>query len=220
MPHANGQTWAKLPGGWDALHALERFPSSNRFGIPDVHRLEVDLDRDLRLMSYLTRDDTGLQHRERIAHTFLDDYRIERLWNRPLASWTRIRRFRAALAPDFSLYRDWTLICNLWNIYRARWVACFWQSRGVTVIPVANWTDQDSYEWCFAGLPFRATLAIGVPDLRDHLTRHLFECGYRAMEEHLEPRTVIVYGTLPFRSDIAIEHRPDWLALRKHTAKT
>lgn len=215
MPHADGARWTDLPGGWDALHTRERFPSSNAWGFPEVLPLAATINPTWPLLSYAARDDRGHRQERSIAHGFLDDYRLERIWNRPRAALTRIRRFRAALAPDLSIYRDWPLVCNLWNTYRARWIAAYWQHHGVNVIPVANWSDAASYRWSFAGLPRRSMIAIAVPGHRDRLTRTLFADGYLAMLDLLDPTIVLVYGALPFRSSRAIEHPQDLMALRR-----
>jgi hypothetical protein len=169
------------------------------------------------MLAYTTRDDDGRLLSNAICHFFLDDYRFESLWTRPLTGLERVRRFRATLAPDFSLYRDWPLVAQLWNTYRARVVARSWQDQGVIVVPVVNWAGPSSWGWCFDGIQPGGTIALSVPDLRDHATRHLFEQGWNAMLDRLAPALALVYGALPFEDPgVKVrEYPPNWLSLRQ-----
>ena len=50
------------------------------------------------------------------------------------------------ITPDFSLYRDWPVMLQQWNVYHSRWVGRFWQEHGLRIIPTVNWSTPDSYE--------------------------------------------------------------------------
>lgn len=215
MAHSSGRDWQRHPGSWDTLHMLEQFPSSNNWGIPDLLPDSFALPAQCSLNPYTLRDDSGKVHRRSVAHFFLDDYRFESVWLRPLSGLGRVARFRAALTPDFSLYRDWPLSAQLWNIYRSRWVGRFWQSHGIHVIATVSWSIPASFDFCFHGITTGSVVAISVPDKRDKLALSLFTEGFYAMLKAVSPRQVIVYGKLPFHCDIAINHPQDWIRLRK-----
>lgn len=78
------------------------------------------------------------------------------------------------------------------------WCGRFWQDHDVRVIPTINWSDVNSYEWAFLGVPKRQIVAIQVPDQRDPLSAILFKSGFDAMVDRIDPITIIVYGMLPF----------------------
>lgn len=42
----------------------------------------------------------------------------------------------AVVEPDYSTYLSWPLAVRVWNLYRARWCARFWQEASVSVIPI------------------------------------------------------------------------------------
>jgi hypothetical protein len=106
-----------------------------------------------------------------VCHFFLHDDRFEAAWNRPMVSLEVVRRYRAVLTPDFSLYRDMPLAGQLWNTYRTRWMGRFWQEQGLLVIPTVRWSTPASYRFCFVGIARGQVVATGTPDLRDPVTR-------------------------------------------------
>lgn len=211
----SSDNWIVKPGGWDSTHVQRRkFSSNNAWGFPDLAPAQFEITKERKLLSYTHRDDQGNQHAKAICHFFLDDYRFESVCNKPDTGMNRVRRFWATLTPDFSLYTDWPVIVQQWNHYRSLWIGRYWQEHGVRVIPTINWSDWLSFEWCFLGFPRDSVVAIAVPDVRQAAVQRLFREGFEKMLERLEPRQIIVYGKMPFRCDLCIEHPPDWLRLR------
>lgn len=41
----------------------------------------------------------------------------------------------AIVSPEFSTYYDWPLALRIYNVYRSRWCARYWQEAGFTIIP-------------------------------------------------------------------------------------
>src|SRR6185369_1364796 len=76
------------------------------------------------------------------VHFFLNDIRIESVWTHPPQALHYLRKYPVALSPDFSFYPDYPLSLQLWNVYRNRWVAAYWLSQGLTVIPSVGWGDE------------------------------------------------------------------------------
>jgi len=195
--------WQSKPGSFDALHATQVFPSGNAYGIPDL--LHTSLSRiPAWLVPYRQRirvKESGTQggHDDGAVHFFLDDYRFETVWNRPVKALAALAPYRMVLTPDFSLYRDWPLTLQLWNVYRNRWCGRFWQAQGFTVIPAISWSTAASYDFCFQGVPRRSMVvvsAVGV-SLNTPLEYQLFVDGFTEMVRRLEPLVVLAYGRLP-----------------------
>jgi hypothetical protein len=69
---------------------------------------------------------------------FTEDFRFERTWNDSpgFTEWLRDMDFAGVAAPDFSTWADWPLTLRLYNIYRSRWCARYWQEAGIPVIPI------------------------------------------------------------------------------------
>ncbi|MDG4550739.1 MAG: DUF4417 domain-containing protein [Candidatus Contendobacter sp.] len=220
----SSHNWQRAPGHYDVLHIRRRcYPSGNHWGFPDLLPQRFDLTTLKPLMSYRERDDAGERQAQAIAHFFLDDYRFESVWTKPDQGLSKVRRFWAVLTPDFSLYADWPPIVQQWNHYRRQWLGRYWQEHGLRVIPTANWSTPDSFDWCFAGIPTGQIVALAVPDLRNPITRVHFEAGYRTLQNALAPARILVYGRLPveLHTDAVQEFPPDWQRLRKiHTRRT
>lgn len=85
----------------------------------------------------------------------------------------------------------------MWNTYRSRWLGRWWQSKGLRVIPTVNWSDEASFEYCFAGIPPRQIVSIGMPDMRKVFVKERFIAGFREMEKRLKPSVIVCYGRLP-----------------------
>jgi hypothetical protein len=143
--------WQSKPGRFDALHALERFPSDNELGIPCLAHVSPET-LPAWLAPYRTRIRDSEPPDDGAVHFFLEDYRFETVWSRPRKALEALAPYTTLLSPDFSLYRDWPLMLQMWNVYRNRWCGAFWQSRGFTVIPTVSWSTAESYDFCFLGL--------------------------------------------------------------------
>lgn len=190
--------WQSVPGSFDTLHTQWLFASSNAYGIPDL--LHTSTERiPAWLVPYRQRiraneplDDGGV-------HFFLDDYRFETVWNRPFKTLAALAPYQMVLTPDFSLYRDWPLMLQLWNTYRNRWCGRFWQAQGYNVIPTISWSTSDSYDFCFLGVPRRSVVAISAVGVNVNapLDYQLFVDGFAEMVRRLEPVVVLSYGRLP-----------------------
>lgn len=130
------------------------------------------------------------------AHFFIDDYRFERLWNRPETYIEVLRRYRGVLSPDFSTYADMPYPMQAWNCYRSRALASFWQREGIDVIPTLQWSDERSLdEFAFNGLPEGGTVAVstvGVARNREAAAR--FREGLETAVQVLTPKTLLLYG--------------------------
>lgn len=131
-------------------------------------------------------------------HFFLDDYQFFRVWREPDKYINILKKFKYVLSPDFSLYTDYPKIMQMYNHYRKHWLATYWQSLGIKVIPTIAWSDHDSYEWCFDGEPIGGTVAVSsVGCMKNRDAKRLFFDGYNEMLKNLKPKKIIFYGNVP-----------------------
>jgi hypothetical protein len=141
------------------------------------------------------------------VHFFLDDYRFETVWSRPQRALEHLSKYRILLAPDFSLYANWPLAMQQWNVYRNRWCGRYWQELGFLVIPTVSWSTPESFEFCFEGTPQNslvAVSAVGV-NLEEPVQYAQFMTGFREMVKRLAPSTVLAYGSLPGEAHELVE---------------
>ena len=128
-------------------------------------------------------------------HCYLYDYMLEILWERPIRVIPCLKRSSCVIAPDFSVFVDQPRAINIWNIYRNRWIASFWQNEGIPVIPSASWGNVDSFGYCFDGLPENSVIAIGhVVTGRDASYKKLYRMGVEALIARKNPTLLLVYG--------------------------
>lgn len=195
--------WASLPGGFDALNTKHLYPSDNKFGIPNLGHVALSSIPE-QLYPYRTRLKDSDDISNAGVHFFLDDYRFESIWRRPVQTLSGIQKWSVALTPDFSLYYNAPRAIQLWNTYRTRWVGCWWLANEIQVIPTVSWGNHKSYDFCFLGLPERSVLAVStVGTKKDESLKHLFLAGFREMLTQGNPTKVMCYGN-PYEEMFAL----------------
>lgn len=129
----------------------------------------------------------------RWVHFHIQDFKFERIWNEPDKYIPMLQRYRGIVSPDFSMYTDMPAPLQQYNHYRNNWVARYCQTNGIKVIPSISFSDENSYAYCFDGLPENAVLWINaVGPLRDPEARPLFWKGLDAAIERLHPTFLYV----------------------------
>lgn len=147
---------------------------------------------------------------------YVDDYQFERAWNLPQKTLQTLKNFKGIISPDFSLFRDFPTVLQIYNCWRNRVLAAYYQLEGLKVIPNVSWSDEASFAWCFDGLPQNSVLAISSNGcLKNKTSRELFVKGYTEMKKRLSPIKVIIVGGLPpdLQNDPIIEQVPGYTSL-------
>ena len=114
-------------------------------------------------------------------------------------------RFAVLISPDCSLYRDAPLSVQLTNVYRNRAIGSYYQRRGQYVIPQIRWGNEYTYTTkyfperiAFLGAERHSILAVGTYGcFNGRENKYHFAAGLDAMMETLEPKIVLVYGSMP-----------------------
>lgn len=172
---------------------LDKFNSMEADGWYDMPRiLPVDhRPKNLQGFNYVLNKpdhDAGV-------HFFLDDYQFERIWQRPDYYIDKLKDFDCVLTPDFSLYIDMPVAMQVWNIYRSRLIGQMMQAYGLTVVPTVSWAFDDSFDFCFDGLPVNGTLAVSTIGVKQNDDQFfLWKNGMDEMIDRLEPIRILVYG--------------------------
>ena len=133
--------------------------------------------------------------KDSFVHFYINDYQFERLWNVPKNYLDVLKGYDGVVSPDFSVYVDMPEAMRIWNTYRNRFLASWMQMKGIDVIPNVTWSDEESYRYCFDGLPKRSIVAVnsmGIIGNRKSL--YLWQKGYEKMLSLLEPIQIVRYG--------------------------
>jgi hypothetical protein len=132
------------------------------------------------------------------VHFFLDDYAFERVWNRCDTYTKLLAQFKVVLSPDFSLYSDFPIALQIYNHFRKQWLAAYWQEHGVNVIPTVGWSTEESYDFCFDGIPKGGIVAVSATGTQMRKAdQDRFSVGYKEMLRRLEPELILFYGKVP-----------------------
>lgn len=129
------------------------------------------------------------------------------------------------ISPDCSLYRNAPLAVQIANVYRNRAIGFYYQRNGAYVIPQIRWGNALTYTTsvlpervAFLGVEKQSIVAIGTYGcFKTRDDKYHFEAGLAAMMETLEPRVVLVYGSMnekvfgPYLESAQFVSYPDWI---------
>ena len=140
-------------------------------------------------------------HVDAFIHFYIDDQKFDgkrsSIWLYPEKALDIIQHFAGIITPDFSTYLDFPAPIKNYNIYRmlsfGRWISQF----GIPVINNVRWGTEETWEYCFDGIPYNSIVAIGTvaSGINKIKNRTVFENGLFQMVKLLKPHTIIVYGS-------------------------
>ena len=131
-------------------------------------------------------------------HCFVGDEQFERYWHNFYKYVPYIRSAKGLISTDFSIYRDIPEETQIRNCYRNRVLTYAMQKINPNVIPTAGFGGENTWNWCFDGLPKHSTFAIttnGV--LSDPEACRLFIGGVDTLVQTREPYALVVCGNYP-----------------------
>ena len=172
-----------------------------QFDIPSIKPIDMDVEGVPLIGFNFAR--TEKHPEDKIVHFYVDDYQFERVWHSPDHYLSVLKRFKAVLSPDFSMYADFPRAVSIFNHYRKQWCGAYWQENGINVIPTIGWIYEDSFEWCFDGIPHNSLVCIsnvGASFNKEYLNGWVE--GYHKALEILTPKKILFYGKLYPEIDI------------------
>lgn len=174
-----------------------QFPGDGFYQIPIMEATQTVGDKMLRFCDH----NQTARKEDYIAHFYYDDYKFMAAWRDPDRFVSKLRKFKAVVSPNFSLYTDFPRALQILSCYRRNWCGAYWQYLGIDVIPNVVWGEKESYQFCFDGIPKHSTVSVstvGIKNDNDWNNREgdLFRAGYNEMMKRLEPTTVLFYGDM------------------------
>ena len=70
--------------------------------------------------------------------------------------------FKGVITPDFSTYQDFPEAIKIYATYRMRAYGYWLGKNGISVINNVRWGTEESYDYCFEGIPHDSIVAIGT----------------------------------------------------------
>lgn len=164
------------------------------YGFPEIQPCKIQLDSAPEAIGFNFA--IGDKHpQDKIVHFYLDDYQFMRVWNDVDRYVPILKRFKAVLQPDFSLYSDFSRAAQIFNHYRKQWLGRYWQEAGIDVIPTICWSDETSFEWCFDGVPQNSIVSIStVGGFRSKESKANWLKGYHECIKRLQPSKILLFG--------------------------
>ncbi|MDO4569112.1 MAG: DUF4417 domain-containing protein [Planctomycetia bacterium] len=174
------------------LDCIDPFYLCGTFDIPEVQRVN---DVPQKLIPFHQVKSFRGTRAEMGVHFFIDDYQFERVWNNPERYAKMLQGFACVLSPDFSMYADMPLAMQIWNHYRKMAIGQFFQSHKIAVVPTLNWSTEESFAFCFDGVPKGGTVAVSsVGCCNCENVRKLWTRGMNEAMRKLKPERVFFYG--------------------------
>ena len=157
-----------------------------------------------------------------IVHFYVSDDRFIRLFREPEKYVPKLKQYKYVLSPDMSQYLEMPYYSRYANNCHNKAMAQYLQRQGVHIIANVTWSQPDSYDYCFAGIPCGTTIAInsnGVNASSD--SKYLWYQGYEEALRRLQPTCIIRYGQkMPGeREEISIYYDNTYLRRMRHGSK-
>ncbi len=152
-----------------------------------IHKILADTDPDY--------------HIDALIGYYSDDHKWDGprngIWANPHKALEIIRHFSGAITPDFSTNADFPDPIKRYNTFRMRAFGFWLTKNGIPVINNVRWGTEETWEYCFDGIPYNSIVSIGTvaSGLRLLKNRPDFATGLNKMVEVLNPHTILVYGS-------------------------
>jgi hypothetical protein len=140
-------------------------------------------------------------HVDAFVHFYIDDQKFDGpkkgIWVDPYNALNVIRHFSGAITPDFSTNADFPDPIKRYNTYRMRAFGRWLTTEGIPVINNVRWGTDETWEYCFDGIPNNSIVSIGTVASGIHKkeNRQQFNEGLFEMIRRLSPHTILVYGS-------------------------
>jgi hypothetical protein len=162
-----------------------------KYDMPTLEKQDIDLT-DLKLIRFSDIVKKETRDKDATIHFFIYDDEFDEVWRDPDAYVDELAQYKQAITTDFSLYTNMSLAMQIFNTYRNRWLGCYWQEKGLTVIPSVSWSDEWSFEFCFDGIQEGAVVAVSTLGCYD--IKSAYMTGFELMCEKIRPEKVICYA--------------------------
>lgn len=131
---------------------------------------------------------------------YIDDTKFDSIygiWTRPDMAIKILVHFEGVITPDFSTYADFPYPIKIYNTYRMRAFGYYLTTLGLKVINNVRWGTEETYSYCFDGIPKNSIICIGTvaSGIKKLINRPDFEKGFKKAIEVLKPKIVLLYGS-------------------------
>ncbi|MBO4531949.1 MAG: DUF4417 domain-containing protein [Paludibacteraceae bacterium] len=139
-------------------------------------------------------------------HFYCDDHLFDgprnSIWLYPERVFQLLKHFAGIITPDYSTYADFPDPIKRYNTYRMRAFGYACYKEGHSVINNIRWGTDETWSYCYDGAFKGSVVCIGTvaSGLRDLDNRNDFNAGFQQMCSVLEPKTILVYGSVKYEA--------------------
>lgn len=109
-----------------------------------------------------------------------------------------LKEYDGVITPDCTLLVGQAPCIQQANTYFNRAVGFYLQKQGIPVIPNIRWSDENSFDYCFLGVPRHKIVSVSTHGcFKTKRDKSLFMRGTEEMLRVLEPTDVLVHGSMP-----------------------
>ena len=156
-----------------------------------------EIDSALTYLIMYNSFSADIKFENNVVGFFLHDKVFEGIYNQPYEVLSKLLRYnlKGILAPNFSLWSNEPYALQIHNWYKTQWCSRYAQEMGIKVMPTLNWSDENSYDFCFSGIPKYAKKVICQSrNLSDELAQKRFLKGLIESHSRLEFGHIYIYG--------------------------
>lgn len=220
----------ELPGA-QALKEIMFFESTNKYGFPDLlPDLLSDMPDDIEtwagndasnlahegwyLYNYGTDSMRGLDCERSIISFYTEDYRFDSWYTDTPKYVSKLLNagFKAAVTPNYSLYKEDPIALHVYAVFRSRYVGRYLQEAGIPVIPDLDWGIHEDLEFCLLGIPKNAPCL--MMQLQSAYIDDQAVSDLGAVLDELRPEKLVLYGGSKEKKVAYAAALPDWLEVR------
>jgi hypothetical protein len=210
MKTRTSDNWQSKPGNWDPLKTdFIDFEDCPQIGGSYV------LGSNIKTVNCTKAKDIDS---DSLIDMFVDDYRLERFWNRHEYYTQKFKTAGYVMTPDFSLLIGMPVEMMQWNVYRNRIMGYIFEKANIKVIPTVSWAEEKSFNFCTKGIKPGSTIAVSNVGAANDKKISLFNYGLYAIMELIKPKQVIISSTKKYRhlynEEIFYHINPYWDILR------
>lgn len=149
-----------------------------------------------------------------LINMFVDDYRLERYWNRIDYYANIFKAAKYVMTPDFSALVGMPEDMIKWNIYRSRLIGYVYEKYQIKVIPTITWTTEASFAYICKGVKHKSTVAVSNIGARTDKAIGIFNDGLQEVIRQIEPTQVIICSNNKYKDmyqdEIYYHIKPFW----------
>jgi hypothetical protein len=132
-----------------------------------------------------------------VVHFYEPDYKFECFGNKPRQYLQRLKKFKAVITPDFSVYRNMPLVVQRHQTYLNRAFGFWLQKNGIPIIPNVRYGDERTYSFCFDGILPNSVIAIGTHgNIKKKIDIQYHIKGIPETIKQLKPQAILFYGAI------------------------